>query len=442
MPVQRPRPLRRLRLAARPDPAEQRRLKAAVVREQFAQPRRARGRPRDRRGVAGRAAALAVARPVRRRPVGRAGPAPSPLARRRRPSTTARSRVEPARCGPSLAAALARAPARSTCRSTPPVRSTTTRLDRRGHPTSQPRRPRPGGELPEEPSAPRRAACRRAATGRSRAPASGRCTRRPPTRSSAAVAGFAERAPGETVLDLYAGVGLFGGALAPAAGADGPGGLRGVRRGAPAPPPTRNLADLPQAEVWQGEVDAEGLAELLAELGGAPDVVVLDPPRAGRRAGGQPAAGRDRRPGGRLRRLRPGRAGPRRRAPSPRPGYRLAADPRVRRLPDDRPRRVRGPARPGLTGAVRYGLGVPTWEYASVITANDAESQRAGVSVKLPGGQSERQQGDTSSVLNRLGARGLGAGELPLQRRRHLGLRAVLAQAAVRRTDGRTGRAD
>jgi tRNA/tmRNA/rRNA uracil-C5-methylase (TrmA/RlmC/RlmD family) len=42
-----------------------------------------------------------------------------------------------------------------------------------------------------------------------------------------------------------------------------------------------NLAGLPQAEVWQGEVDAEGLAELLAELGGAPDVVVLDPPRAG-----------------------------------------------------------------------------------------------------------------------------------------------------------------
>jgi tRNA/tmRNA/rRNA uracil-C5-methylase (TrmA/RlmC/RlmD family) len=33
--------------------------------------------------------------------------------------------------------------------------------------------------------------------------------------------------------------------------------------------------------LWQGEVDAEGLAGLLEELGGAPDVVVLDPPRAG-----------------------------------------------------------------------------------------------------------------------------------------------------------------
>ena len=53
-----------------------------------------------------------------------------------------------------------------------------------------------------------------------------------------------------------------------------------------------------------------------------------------------------------------------------------------------------------------YRLRVPTWEYASVITANDAESERAGVSIKLPGGQSERQNGDTSSVLNRLGAEG------------------------------------
>jgi hypothetical protein len=49
---------------------------------------------------------------------------------------------------------------------------------------------------------------------------------------------------------------------------------------------------------------------------------------------------------------------------------------------------------------------VPTWEYASVITANDAETQRAGVSVKLPGGTLERQQGDTSTVLNRLGSEG------------------------------------
>ena len=66
--------------------------------------------------------------------------------------------------------------------------------------------------------------------------------------------------------------------------------------------------------------------------------------------------------------------------------------------------------RPVRSGAQRDDrlrwLVVTTWEYASVITANDAQSQRAGVSVKLPGGQLERQSGDTSSVLNRLGSEG------------------------------------
>ena len=47
-----------------------------------------------------------------------------------------------------------------------------------------------------------------------------------------------------------------------------------------------------------------------------------------------------------------------------------------------------------------------SWEYASVITANDAETQRAGVSVKLPVGELERQQGDTIAVLNQLGSEG------------------------------------
>ena len=74
---------------------------------------------------------------------------------------------------------------------------------------------------------------------------------------------------------------------------------------------------------------------------------------------------------------------------------------------------------------------MPTWEYASVITANDAESQRAGVSIKLPGGQSERQQGDTSSVLNRLGAEGWELVSYHSSGAGTLGLRAVLAQAPV-----------
>jgi tRNA/tmRNA/rRNA uracil-C5-methylase (TrmA/RlmC/RlmD family) len=96
----------------------------------------------------------------------------------------------------------------------------------------------------------------------------------------AAVAQFAAVRPGDTVLDLYAGVGLFGGALAPGVGVGG----RVVcveADDAACASADANLADLPQAEVWQGEVDAEGLADLLDELGHGPDVVVLDPPRAG-----------------------------------------------------------------------------------------------------------------------------------------------------------------
>jgi tRNA/tmRNA/rRNA uracil-C5-methylase (TrmA/RlmC/RlmD family) len=155
---------------------------------------------------------------------------------------------------------------------------TTTRLDRRGHPTSS-RVVRPGGDLPEEPST----RAERHAGGRDWEVEGTGFWQVHPAAADAlvdAVAGFAQVRPGETVLDLYAGVGLFGGALAPAAGADG----RVVcveSDEAACAAADANLAGLPQAEVWQGEVDAEGLGELLAEIGGAPDVVVLDPPRAG-----------------------------------------------------------------------------------------------------------------------------------------------------------------
>jgi tRNA/tmRNA/rRNA uracil-C5-methylase (TrmA/RlmC/RlmD family) len=94
------------------------------------------------------------------------------------------------------------------------------------------------------------------------------------------VAAYAAVRAGETVLDLYAGAGLFGGVLAPAAGAGGRVVCVEADEAACAAAEA-NLAALPQAEVWQGEVDAEGLTGLLAELDGAPDVVVLDPPRAG-----------------------------------------------------------------------------------------------------------------------------------------------------------------
>jgi tRNA/tmRNA/rRNA uracil-C5-methylase (TrmA/RlmC/RlmD family) len=155
---------------------------------------------------------------------------------------------------------------------------TTTRLDRRGHPTSS-RVVRPGGDLPEEPSA----RAERRAGGRDwEVEGTGFWQVHPEAADAlvTAVAAFAEVRPGETVLDLYAGAGLFGGALAPAAGAEG----RVVcveSDEAACAAADANLADLPQAEVWQGDVDAAGLAELLDELDAAPDVVVLDPPRAG-----------------------------------------------------------------------------------------------------------------------------------------------------------------
>jgi tRNA/tmRNA/rRNA uracil-C5-methylase (TrmA/RlmC/RlmD family) len=155
---------------------------------------------------------------------------------------------------------------------------TTTRLDRRGHPTSS-RVLRPGGDLPEEPAA---RAGRRAGGRDWEVEGTGFWQVHPAAADAlvAAVARFADVRPGETVLDLYAGVGLFGGALAPLAGSGGRVVCVEADEAACAAADA-NLADLPQAEVWQGEVDPAGLEELLAELGGSPDVVVLDPPRAG-----------------------------------------------------------------------------------------------------------------------------------------------------------------
>ena len=155
---------------------------------------------------------------------------------------------------------------------------TTSRLDRRGRPTSS-RVARPGGDVPEEPAA----RVERRAGGRDwEVEGTGFWQVHPAAADAlvAAVAGFAGVTAGETVLDLYAGVGLFGGALAPAAGPDGR--VVCVEADAAAcAAADANLAALPHAEVWEGEIDAEGLAGLLEELGTGPDVVVLDPPRAG-----------------------------------------------------------------------------------------------------------------------------------------------------------------
>ncbi len=154
---------------------------------------------------------------------------------------------------------------------------TTTRLDRRGQATST-RVLRPGADVPEEPAG----RAQRSAGGRDWEVEGTGFWQVHPAAADAlvgAVSAFAGVRPGETVLDLYAGAGLFGGALAPGVGAEGR--VVCVESDAAAcAAADANLADLPQAEVWQGDVDAPGLTELLAELG-RPDVVVLDPPRAG-----------------------------------------------------------------------------------------------------------------------------------------------------------------
>src|SRR4051812_20873507 len=155
---------------------------------------------------------------------------------------------------------------------------TTTRLDRRGKPQTT-RVLRPGSDVPEDPAG----RAERHAGGRDWEVEGTGFWQVHPAAADAlvgAVTQYARVRPGDTVLDLYAGAGLFGGALAPAVGPDG----RVVcveADPAACAAAEATLAGLPQAEVWQGEVTPGGLAGLLDELGAGPDVVVLDPPRAG-----------------------------------------------------------------------------------------------------------------------------------------------------------------
>ncbi len=149
---------------------------------------------------------------------------------------------------------------------------------------------------------------------------------------------------GETVLDLYAGAGPLTAVLADAVGPTGQ--VVGIESDAQAVADAgENLADLPQAAVRRGRVDAATLGAL--DL--APDVVVLDPPRAG--AGTQTMAA--------ILELAPRVIGyvscdpatlARDVAVALDPGLatRLAA--RLRRLPDDSPRRVRRVTRPARIG--------------------------------------------------------------------------------------------
>ncbi len=81
--------------------------------------------------------------------------------------------------------------------------------------------------------------------------------------------------PGEAVLDLYAGSGLFAGVLGPAVGVTGRvTAIEGDRASAAAA--MDNLADLSWVRVLVGDV-----AEALQSVSSAVDLVVLDPPRAG-----------------------------------------------------------------------------------------------------------------------------------------------------------------
>ena len=93
---------------------------------------------------------------------------------------------------------------------------------------------------------------------------------------AAAAVQAARPEPGETCLDLYAGAGALTASLADAVGPTGR--VIGVEAsGQAVADATANLADLPWAQVRRGRVDAA----LLAALGERPDVIVLDPPRAG-----------------------------------------------------------------------------------------------------------------------------------------------------------------
>ncbi|MFL6129692.1 MAG: class I SAM-dependent RNA methyltransferase, partial [Mycobacteriales bacterium] len=84
---------------------------------------------------------------------------------------------------------------------------------------------------------------------------------------------FLRPAPGETVLDLYAGAGLFAGVLAAAVGPAG----RVVAVESDARAAADAAANVPGLQVRAARVSAG----LLGGLGLRPDLVVLDPPRSG-----------------------------------------------------------------------------------------------------------------------------------------------------------------
>jgi tRNA/tmRNA/rRNA uracil-C5-methylase (TrmA/RlmC/RlmD family) len=86
--------------------------------------------------------------------------------------------------------------------------------------------------------------------------------------------------PGERALDLYSGVGLFTAALASVVGPDGAVvGVEGDPRAVA--DARRNLHDLPWVELHRGAVGRELATAIAALPESGVDIVVLDPPRAG-----------------------------------------------------------------------------------------------------------------------------------------------------------------
>ena len=175
---------------------------------------------------------------------------------------------------------------------------------------SSDRRRRPAGERVVVPTPATDTTVTRVADGAAArlavAGGSGRCTRAPPRCWSTAVLELCAPQPGESVLDLYAGVGLFAAFLADAVGPTGPvvavEGDRGAAR-----TPRRTCADLPQVHgrrtaastgCWPRRQSRSTWSCSTRRATGA----------------GREVVERDRRPaaaGGRLRRLRPRRPGPR-----------------------------------------------------------------------------------------------------------------------------------
>jgi tRNA/tmRNA/rRNA uracil-C5-methylase (TrmA/RlmC/RlmD family) len=85
-----------------------------------------------------------------------------------------------------------------------------------------------------------------------------------------------EPQPGDRVVDLYAGVGLFAALIGERVGADGSVlALEGDARACA--DAARNTADQPQVKVRTVAIDASTVASRV----GRPDLLVLDPPRAG-----------------------------------------------------------------------------------------------------------------------------------------------------------------